>query len=71
MSEPRIVDGVGTEEARRRVNGGPEQHKAAGACENSLMSYIYVHVPMSPRASTSIPDEWWIVKGIEKWLDLW
>ena len=31
MSEPRINDDVGTEEARKRVDGGLEEHKATGA----------------------------------------
>ena len=30
MSEPRISDDVGTEEARKRVDGGPEEYKATG-----------------------------------------
>ena len=30
MSEPRISDGVGTEEARKRVDSGPEEYKATG-----------------------------------------
>ena len=34
------------------------QEDYVAACENSLMSYICVHVPMSPRARTSVPDEW-------------
>ena len=30
MSEPRISDSVGTEEAGKRVDGGPEEYKATG-----------------------------------------
>ena len=30
MSEPRISDDIGIEEARRRVDGGPREHKATG-----------------------------------------
>ena len=30
MSEPRISNDVRTEEARRRVDGGPEEYKATG-----------------------------------------
>ena len=30
MSEPRISDNVRTEEAGKRVDGGPEEYKATG-----------------------------------------
>ena len=30
MSEPRINDDIGTKEAGRRIDGGPEEHKATG-----------------------------------------
>ena len=30
MSEPRISDGVGTEEAGKRVDGAPKEYKATG-----------------------------------------
>ena len=31
MSEPKINDNIGTVEAKKRVDGGPEEHKAMGA----------------------------------------
>ena len=35
-----------------------------------LMRDICVHVPMSLRARTSVPNEWWTVKVTEKYQDL-
>ena len=32
------------------------------------ISYICAHVPMSPWARTSVPDEWFLIKVTEKWL---
>ena len=26
------------------------------------ISYIYAHVPMSPRVRTSVPDDWSVIK---------
>ena len=39
MSEPRTRNDVGTKETKRRVDGGPEEHKAIGAlvAEKSML----------------------------------
>ena len=44
MSEPRISDDVGTKEAGRRVDGGPEEYKATGALrlKNQCLMGIYM-----------------------------
>ena len=35
------------------------------------ISYIYAHVPMSPRARTSVLDDWLVTKVSESDRDLW
>ena len=40
-------------------------------CDNSGISYICAHVPMSLRARTSVPDEWFSIKVTESGWDLW
>ena len=34
-------------------------------CNDSGISYICAHVPMSARARTSVPDEWFTIKVTE------
>ena len=36
-----------------------------------VISYICAHVPMSPRARTSVPDDWLVIKVSESDTDLW
>ena len=35
------------------------------------ISYIGAHVPMSPRARTSVPDDWLVTKASESDRDRW
>ena len=35
-----------------------------------VISCIYAHVPMSPRARTSVPDDWLVIKVSESDRDL-
>ena len=36
-----------------------------------VISCICAHVPMSPRARTSVPDDWLVIKVSENDTDLW
>ena len=36
-----------------------------------VISYICAHVPMSPRARTSVPDDWLVINVSESDTDLW
>ena len=36
-----------------------------------VISCICAHVPMSPRARTSVPDDWLVIKVSESDTDLW
>ena len=39
--------------------------RIAPRCDNSGISYICAHVPMRPRARTSVPDDWFSIKDTE------
>ena len=40
--------------------------EGGSSCDNSGISYVCTHVPMSPRARTSASDDWFLIKVSEK-----
>ena len=51
-------------------HSSPKCVKAYNEGENSGISYICAHAPMSPRARTSAPDERWSTEVQQKGMDL-